>query len=80
MVCPGLVAANFHTVQGLDLSFVPRMSAEDLVTGTLAGIRLGESVIAPCLEDRAWLGDVFAVALAAFADRSPQLATRYRAT
>lgn len=78
VVCPGVVATNFHTVQGLDLSYVPRMSAEDLVAGTLAGIRLGETTIAPGVEDRALLDAVFTTDLAAFNGQSLQLATRYR--
>ncbi|MGW4809091.1 SDR family NAD(P)-dependent oxidoreductase [Kitasatospora sp. NPDC004272] len=79
VVCPGVVATNFHSVQGLDLSAVPRMSAEDLVTGALAGIALGETVIAPGVEDRRLLDEVFAADLAAFASQRPALATRYRA-
>ncbi|GAA2086700.1 SDR family NAD(P)-dependent oxidoreductase [Kitasatospora saccharophila] len=79
VVCPGVVATNFHTVQGLDLSAVPRMSAEDLATGALAGIALGETVIAPGVEDRRLLDEVFAADLAAFAGQRPALATRYRA-
>jgi len=42
VVCPGIVATEFHEVQGMDLSAIPRMSAEDVVTATLSGIALGE--------------------------------------
>ncbi|MFJ5776229.1 SDR family NAD(P)-dependent oxidoreductase [Streptomyces sp. NPDC093094] len=78
VVCPGVVATEFHSVQGMDLSSVPRMSAADVVTGTLRGLELGESVIAPGVEDHRLLGNVFAAGLAAFAGQSTGLATRYR--
>ncbi|WP_330174705.1 SDR family NAD(P)-dependent oxidoreductase [Streptomyces sp. NBC_01498] len=79
VVCPGIVATNFHSVQGIDASAVPRMSAEDVVTGTLRGLELGEVVIAPGVEDRGLLDDVFRADLAAFGGQSTALATRYRA-
>lgn len=78
VVCPGVVATEFHTVQGLDLSAVPRMSADDVVTGALAGIALGEVVSAPGVEDYGLLEAVFRADLAAFGGQSPQLASRYR--
>jgi hypothetical protein len=53
------------------------MSAEDLVTGALRGLELGETVIAPGVEDYQLLDDVFTADLAAFGGQSPQLATRY---
>lgn len=79
VVCPGVVATEFHSAQGMDLSAVPRMSAEDLVTGALRGLELGEVVSAPGVEDPQLLRDVFTADLAAFGGQSPQLATRYRA-
>jgi short-subunit dehydrogenase len=80
VVCPGVVATEFHEVQGLDLSAVPRMSAEDVVTAALAGIKLGEVVSAPGVADYRLLEAVFGADLAAFAAQSPQLASRYRAS
>jgi short-subunit dehydrogenase len=77
VVCPGVVATEFHSVQGLDLSAVPRMSAEDLVTGALRGLELGETVSAPGVEDYQLLQDVFTADLAAFNGQQPELATRY---
>jgi short-subunit dehydrogenase len=77
VVSPGIVATEFHSSQGLDMSAVPRMSAEDLVTGALRGLELGETVIAPGVEDYQLLDDVFTADLAAFGGQSPQLATRY---
>lgn len=78
VVCPGVVATEFHEVQGMDLSAVPRMSADDVVTATLAGVARGEVVIAPGVEDEALLRAVFAAELAAFGGQSPRLASRYR--
>jgi len=78
VVCPGIVATEFHEVQGMDLSAVPRMSAADVVTAALAGIDLGEIVTAPGLEDTTLLDAVFTADLAAFAGQSKNLASRYR--
>jgi short-subunit dehydrogenase len=78
VVCPGVVATEFHQVQGMDLSAIPRMSAGDVATAALAGIRLGEVVIAPGVEDYSLLDAVFGADLAAFGGQSPQLASRYR--
>ena len=78
VVCPGVVATEFHEVQGMDLSAVPRMSADDVVVAALAGIRLGEVVSAPGVEDYSLLEAVFGAGLAVFAAQSPQLASRYR--
>jgi short-subunit dehydrogenase len=78
VVCPGVVATEFHERQGMDLSSVPRMSAADLVTASLRGLELGEVVCAPGVEDVSLLDTVFQADLAAFAGQSPELATRYR--
>jgi hypothetical protein len=78
VLCPGVVATEFHERQGLDLSAVPRMSAEDVVTASLRGLELGEVVCAPGVEDAGLLDAVFHADLAAFAGQSPQLASRYR--
>ena len=79
-LCPGVVATEFHERQGLDLSAVPRMSAEDVVTASLRGLELGEAICAPGVE-RADLLDAAATAsLAAFGGQSPRLAERYRLT
>ena len=79
VVCPGIVATEFHEVQGMDLSSVPRMSAEDVVTGALAGLERGEVVSAPGVEDYGLLEHVFGAELGAFHGQSPRLASRYRA-
>ncbi|HEY4454089.1 MAG TPA: SDR family NAD(P)-dependent oxidoreductase [Pseudonocardiaceae bacterium] len=78
VVCPGVVATEFHEVQGMDLSAIPRMSAADVVTAALRGLELGEVVCAPGVEDVGLLDTVFRAELAAFAGQSPELASRYR--
>jgi len=79
VLCPGVVATEFHVRQGLDLSALPRMSAEDVVTASLRGLELGEVVCAPGVEDASLLDAVSRADLAAFAAQSPELAKRYRA-
>lgn len=77
-VCPGVVATEFHSVQGMDLSSVARMSPEDVVTACRRGLELGEVVTAPGVEDASLLTKVFKADLAAFGGQSPQLASRYQ--
>lgn len=79
VLCPGVVATEFHERQGLDLSKVPRMSAEDVVTASLRGLELGEVFCAPGVEHTGLIDAVFDAQLAAFGAQSPQLAERYRA-
>ena len=78
VVCPGVVATEFHERQGMDLSRMPRMSAADVVTASLRGLEMGETVCAPGVEDVGLLDAVFQADLAAFGAQSPELATRYR--
>ncbi|MBJ7289907.1 SDR family NAD(P)-dependent oxidoreductase [Williamsia sp.] len=78
VLCPGVVATEFHERQGLDLSATPRMSAADVVTASLRGIELGELVTAPGVEHAELLADVFNADLAAFGGQAPVLASRYR--
>lgn len=77
-LCPGVVATEFHERQGMDVSAAPRMSAADVVTASLRGLELGETVTAPGVEQNDLLQSVFDADLAAFGGQSPQLATRYR--
>src|SRR4030095_2400208 len=77
-LCPGVVATEFHERQGLDLSAVPRMSADDVVTASLWGLAIGEVLCAPGVERSELLDAVFKADLAAFAAQGPQLAERYR--
>jgi len=78
VLLPGVVATEFHERQGMDLSAVPRMSAADVVTASLRGTELGESVTAPGVEQADLLNNIFTADLAAFGAQSPELATRYR--
>lgn len=78
VVCPGVIATEFHERQGMDLSKFPRMSAEDVVTASLRGLELGEVVCAPGVERIDLLGEVFKADIAAFGAQSPQLAGRYQ--
>ncbi len=78
-LCPGVVATEFHERQGLDLSRVPRMTADEVVTASLRGLELGEVVCAPGVEQGELLDAVFRADLAAFGAQSPKLATRYAA-
>ena len=78
VLCPGVVATEFHTRQGLDLSAIPRMSAEEVVTASLRGLELGEVVTAPGVEDADLLEAVFRAERAAFGAQTPRLVTRYR--
>jgi uncharacterized protein len=80
VLCPGVVATEFHERQGLDLSAVPRMSAADVVTASLRGLELGEVVCAPGIEESSLLQAVSEADLAAFGAQSPELAKRYRAS
>ncbi len=77
VLCPGIVATEFHERQGFDLSALPRMSAEDVVTASLRGLELGEVVCAPGVERTELLGAVVTASLAAFGAQSAQLAERY---
>jgi len=77
-LCPGVVATEFHERQGLDLSAVPRMSPEDVVTASLRGLALGEVLCVPGVERADLIDEVFKADLAAFAAQAPQLAERYR--
>ncbi|MCW2756457.1 MAG: short-chain dehydrogenase/reductase [Nocardioidaceae bacterium] len=79
VLCPGIVATEFHERQGMDLSAVPRMSAQDVVTAGLRGLELGEVVCAPGVEDAGLLAAVSQADLAAFAGQTTELASRYRA-
>jgi len=53
-VCPGVVRTEFHEQMGQDPARIPAnlvMTPEDVVEGSLAGLRLGEVVCVPTLDD-----------------------------
>ena len=78
-VClPGLVATEFHTVQGMDTSRVPRMTAADVARAALSGLALGEVVCVPGLEDAALLEAIGGAQRAVMRSANrPELAKRY---
>lgn len=78
VLCPGIVATEFHERQGMDLSTVPRMAPEDVVTASVRGLELGEVVCAPGVERDDLLQAVFDTDLETFGAQSPELAKRYR--
>jgi uncharacterized protein len=52
VLCPGLVQTEFHDVRGLNSSGMPpAMAPKDVVQASLAGLRLGEVICVPALED-----------------------------
>jgi short-subunit dehydrogenase len=78
---PGLVATEFHSVQGMDLSKIPRMTAADVVTASLAALAQGEVTCVPGLDDPSLLERLAEAqrAVVMSANR-PTLAHRYEAT
>lgn len=60
-LCPGIVATEFHKVQGSDPSRFPSgivMSPEEVVQASLAGLRLGEVICVPAMEDQSLLTNI----------------------
>ena len=60
-LCPGVVRTEFHERMGMDSSRIPAsmvMSPEDVVEASLAGLRMGEVVCIPTLEDSTLLDQV----------------------
>jgi len=80
VVCPGIVRTEFHSRQGMDLSSVPRMEPEHIVTASLSDLARGVVVSIPALPDEAAKArlDEAASALVTFA-RAAALPPRYDA-
>jgi short-subunit dehydrogenase len=78
VVCPGVVATEFHTRQGIDMSARPRLSAEDLAHGSLADLDAGVLVSLPTVEDPTVFDEIEA-AQSRVMERGlrPALASRY---
>lgn len=78
VVCPGVVRSEFHSRQGIDMSKVPRMESEQIVTASLADLDRGTVVSIPALPDESAKArlDEAASALLAVA-RTTELAPRY---
>jgi len=80
VVCPGVVRSEFHSRQGIDMSQVPRMEPDQIVTASLADLARGVVVSIPAMPDdsaKARFDDA-ASALLGVA-RSSELPARYRA-
>jgi uncharacterized protein len=80
-VClPGRVSTEFHTSQGIDISkWPPMMTADDIVSASLAALAHGEVVCIPGLADAALFDRIGEMQIAIFrgAALQPQLAERY---
>ncbi|MDT3445809.1 MULTISPECIES: SDR family oxidoreductase [unclassified Pseudofrankia] len=77
VVCPGMVATEFNEGAGLTAPFA--MSAEGVVQASLAGLRLGESICIPGLEDQSTaLGALVTAETALIVGNRPVPATRYQ--
>ena len=60
-LCPGVIKTEFHERMGMDSSRIPPsivMNPEDVVEASLAGLKLGEIVCVPALEDTKLLDQV----------------------
>jgi short-subunit dehydrogenase len=78
VVCPGVVVSEFHTRQGIDMSARPRLSAEDLVRGSLADLDAGVLISLPTVEDPAVFGEIAEAQGKVMAQGlRPALASRY---
>ena len=78
VVCPGVVRSEFHTRQGMDLSQVPRMEPEQIVTASLSDLARGVVVCVPAMPDdaaKARLDDAASGLLAVA--RTTELPARY---
>ena len=60
-LCPGVVKTEFHELMGVDPSRIPPsmvMKAEDVVQASLAGLKMGEVICIPALEEPKLLDQV----------------------
>ncbi len=62
VLCPGIVATEFHEIQGMDLSRVERASAGDVARASLTALGGGDVICVPTMTDPARLGDLTAAA------------------
>ncbi len=80
VLCPGLVYTEFHNVAGVERMQLrsPPMQPEEVVSASLTGLRLGETVCAPGLEDTTLLDNLAESQRAVFtAAAASPLASRY---
>ena len=78
-LCPGIVASEFHTLQGESAPLPGAMAPADVVQASLIGLETGEIVCSPTVEDADKLKSIAESGRAFFSGRPVgQLATRYR--
>jgi short-subunit dehydrogenase len=79
VVCPGVVRSEFHSRQGIDMSQVPRMEPDKIVSASLSDLDRGVVVSIPALPDELAKArfDEAASGLLAVA-RTTELPPRYR--
>jgi short-subunit dehydrogenase len=81
-LCPGVVATEFHFHVGTDTSRFPPgivMKAEDLVDASLKGLKMGEVICIPAMEDIELLNQIQESQKRFFENsRGGTSATRYR--
>ncbi len=79
VVCPGVVRSEFHSRQGIDMSQVPRMEPDQIVTASLSDLERGVVVSIPAMPDesaKARFDDASSTLLGVA--RSTELPERYR--
>jgi short-subunit dehydrogenase len=75
VLCPSVTATEFHGASPPATA----MRAEDVVAASLEGLRVGEVVCLPGLEDRAMVDRLASLELAILAGNAgPAVASRYR--
>ena len=81
-LCPGVVATEFHSRVGTDTSRFPAaivMQPDQLVDASLAGLKLGEVICVPALEDVSLLAQIQESQKKFFeSSRTGSVATRYK--
>lgn len=76
VVCPGVVATDFN--QGAGHNIPSATTAEDVAAASLAGLRLGETICLPSVEDAgAALDTLLAAEMGMYQGNSPTRASRY---
>ena len=79
VVCPGVVRSEFHSRQGIDMSQVPRMEPDQIVTASLSDLERGVVVSIPAMPDesaKAMFDDAASTLLGVA--RRTELPERYR--
>jgi short-subunit dehydrogenase len=80
-LCPGVVATEFHARMGIDSHQYPPaivMKAEDVVAASLAGLKSGEVICIPALDDPGLLTQIHESERRLFeTTRTGSLARRY---